>query len=117
MAFLLFYVPFPDEISARQISEQMLAQKLVACANIFPVQSMFHWDAALQSEGEYVALLKTPLYLEARLEKTLLAVHPYQSPAILRWELRSNDAYEKWVHEATLYCDESDFGDLIDVNI
>lgn len=102
MAFLLFYVPFPDEVSASSISEQMVSQQLAACANIFPIQSKFIWDSEMQSEGEYIAVLKTPLHLGAILEKALLAAHPYQTPCVLRWEARANEAYGKWIHEATL---------------
>lgn len=102
MAFLLFYVPFPDEASASSISQQLVSQQLAACAHIFPIQSQFMWDAEMQSDGEYVLVLKTPLHLEAALEKALLDAHPYQTPAILRWEVRAQEAYEKWVLENTL---------------
>ena len=101
MAFLLFYVTYPDEDTARKISEQLVEKRLAACANIFPINSAYWWEGAVVQEGECVSILKTRLELEAELELALLAIHPYQVPCLLRFEVRANTAYENWIQEST----------------
>lgn len=100
MAFLTFYITHPDEETARRIALRMLEQRLAACANCFPIQSAYWWQGALQQEGEWVSLLKTTLELEAVLEAAVRAEHPYQTPCILRQEVRANPDYEDWIRSA-----------------
>lgn len=97
MAFLIFYITYPDEATAQRISNQMVERRLAACANSFPIQSAYWWQGDVQREGEWVTILKTPLELENALEKAILAVHPYETPCIMRLEARANAAYEQWV--------------------
>lgn len=97
MAFLIFYVTYPDEATARSISESLVKQRFAACANVFPIQSMYWWEGAIQQEGEWVSILKTSRTLEAELEKAIEALHPYKVPCIMRLEARANEAYEQWI--------------------
>ncbi len=105
MAFLVFYIPCPDETTAKSISERMVAQRLAACANIIPIQSMYWWDGTIQQEGEWVSIMKTRLDLETALEQAILALHPYQTPCIMRFEARANEAYEQWIAASTQEAD------------
>ncbi|MDO8365700.1 MAG: divalent-cation tolerance protein CutA [Saprospiraceae bacterium] len=97
MPFLVFYVTYPDEAAARRISESLVEQRLAACANIFPIQSVYWWEGAVQQEGEWVSILKTRLGLEDELEKAIETLHPYAAPCIMRFEARANAAYEAWI--------------------
>jgi len=106
MPFLIFYVTYPDKSTAEKISLQVLERKLAACANIFPIQSAFWWDAAIHKETEWVSILKTTLELETTLETTLIEAHPYQTPCILRFEARANDPYENWIRTNVKQADQ-----------
>ncbi len=97
MAFLLIYITHPDEATARRVSEHLVNNRLAACANIFPISSIYRWDGAVQQEGEWVTLVKTRLDLENELEREVLKIHPYEVPCILRFEVRANEAYERWI--------------------
>lgn len=97
MPFLIFYITHPDEATARRVSDHLLERRLVACANIFPIQSAYWWQQSLQHEGEWVSIVKTRLDLETAVEAAVQAMHPYQTPCILRFEARANAAYEEWI--------------------
>ncbi len=101
MAFLLFYITHPDEETARRIAGQLVQERLAACANIFPIQSAYWWDGAVQQEGEWVSILKTRIGLEDILESAIRRLHPYDTPCILRHEVRANADYEQWILDAT----------------
>jgi periplasmic divalent cation tolerance protein len=101
MAFLLFYVTHSDEAAARRVSEHLVNERLAACANIFPITSAYWWQGAVQHEGEWVSVLKTRLDLEEKLEAEIQKIHPYETPCILRFEVRANEAYEDWIAAET----------------
>lgn len=96
---LLFYVTYPDEATARQISGALLAQKLIACYNLFPVASAYWWQGALQQDNEWVGLLKTVPEMEPSVEAAIRAIHPYETPCLMRLTVPANPDYEKWIRE------------------
>lgn len=102
MAFLLFYVTHPDEATARHVAEYLVNERLAACANIFPITSAYWWQGSVQHEGEWVSILKTRLDLEEKLESEIQKIHPYETPCILRFEVRANVAYENWIASETM---------------
>ena len=50
----LVYVPCKDKDEARTIAKELLDERLVACANFFPVESMFRWKGSIDSSSEIV---------------------------------------------------------------
>jgi periplasmic divalent cation tolerance protein len=99
MPILLFYVTHPNEAIAQEITSKMLEQKLVACANTFPINSFYPWQGAVQNDNEWVTIFKTRPELEGRVEEALAAMHPYDTPCFIRWEVRANEKYEQWINE------------------
>lgn len=99
--FLVFYVTHPDEATARRIAEALIAEKLVACGNIFPVQSMYEWKNVPVHENEWVSVLKTGLSREQDVENAISRLHPYEVPCIVRYEVRANKSYVDWIEACT----------------
>ena len=44
---------------ARRIATALVERRLVACAQISEIESLYHWDGALQHDAEFRLLLKT----------------------------------------------------------
>lgn len=101
MAIILLYTTHPDEACARRIGQSLLAAKLIACANYFPMNSEYLWLGQLASEQECVAVYKTTKQLAERASKHIETVHPYEIPCILQLTVAANEAYEQWIHTAT----------------
>lgn len=82
----LIWCPCPDQESARRIAGQLLADGLIACANILPqVESLFLWEGKADSAQEVGMLCKTtPAQLEAAIAR-IGTLHPYETPAIIGW--------------------------------
>lgn len=82
----LIWCPCPDGDSARRIAGQVLADGLVACANILPkMESLFIWQGKADSAHEVGVLFKTtPDRLEDAIAR-IGALHPYETPAIVGW--------------------------------
>lgn len=98
---LVFYVIHPDEETASRIAGSLTAARLIACGNVFPVQSMYEWDGASVRDGEWVSILKTGIDREIEVENAIISQHPYEIPCIIRYEVRVNAAYADWVEAST----------------
>lgn len=98
----IFYITYPDADCAKRVTNALLEQRLVACGNLFPIESAYRWEGALAQEGEWVSVVKTLPNLEQAVEQAVMALHPYQTPCIARWEVRANAAYERWVAECLM---------------
>ena len=92
-------VTFPDEKTAREICNQVIVEKLAACANIFPVQSRYIWKGNFQEDTEYAALLKTDPDALVALTERIKTLHPYEVPAITCWHAQAIPEYADWVYE------------------
>jgi periplasmic divalent cation tolerance protein len=99
---IFFYITTPDETIAKKLGHLAVEKKLAACANIFPIQSVFPWDNQLSEENEFVLVLKTIPQLSMDLKEFISENHPYEVPCIMNWEVEVNEAYGKWVNENVL---------------
>ena len=82
----LIWCPFPDKESARRATANMLEEKLIACANIFPaIESVFEWEGSVSDAQEVAVLFKTT---SSKLNQAIAHLgdcHPYDTPAIIGW--------------------------------
>jgi periplasmic divalent cation tolerance protein len=101
MAFILVYVTHPDTDCARRIAKHLLEKRLVACANVFPIESMYWWVGRLEEKMEVVTLFKAPKRNWARLKAEIERLHPYDTPCIMRLDAKANAGFERWVGEVT----------------
>lgn len=93
---------FPDEASAHSVCAALVADGLVACANILPsVTSIYRWQGEMKEAGETLAILKLPAEGYGALEEKLTALHPYEVPEIVALPVAAvNPAYLAWVSGA-----------------
>ena len=59
MSFLMGYITYPDQDTAQEISKILVEERIVACANIFQINSNYWWENMIRSEDEWVSLVKT----------------------------------------------------------
>jgi periplasmic divalent cation tolerance protein len=97
LEIILFYIPTASEEEAASLGHQAIDNHLAACANVFPVQSAFPWDGTMQSEEEFVLLLKTLPHLRDNLRSFIKANHSYTTPAVISWSADVNEDYMAWM--------------------
>lgn len=99
MPFLAIYITNPDEATAKQVSQHLLDKKLIACANIHPVSSMYWWEGTPEHTTEYVALVKTTVAQWEAVQQVVKAIHPYKVPCIMKMQVEANPEYEQWIKD------------------
>ncbi len=96
--FVALYTTLPKRRKARQILKHLLQEHLVACGNIFKIDSAYIWNGEITEDREYVLLLKTMAEKKERVIEELKKLHPYEVPLIMSWEVTmENYDYINWM--------------------
>jgi periplasmic divalent cation tolerance protein len=87
---------------ARRIAKALVERRLVACAQISEIESLYHWDGALQDDPEFRLQLKTVDAQYDAVAQAIRELHPYDLPAIYALPVDRIDAsYEQWVRDGS----------------
>lgn len=97
MEISFLYIPVGSAVEATALGNLATKEQLAACANVFPVQSIFMWEGVMQQEPEFILVLKTMPYKKKALRELLESNHSYETPCILSWDAEVNEAYGAWV--------------------
>src|SRR5438552_16796697 len=98
---LLALSTFPDAEIARKISNQLVAEKLAACANILPsVESIYRWKEKIESGNETLVFFKLSEDGQSAFQEKLHSLHPYEVPEIIFVPVSGGlPDYLRWVTE------------------
>ena len=100
--FCMIYTTAPDKKTAEAIAMRIVEKRLAACANLFPIKSVFHWKGKLERAAEFAVVLKTRTALAPKCEKEIKKLHPYEVPCIIRILIDGgNREFLKWIGEET----------------
>ena len=81
---LLALSTFPDAETARRISNQLVTEKVAACANILPgVESIYRWQEKIETANETPVFFKLSEDRQAAFQEKLRSLHPYEVPEIV----------------------------------
>jgi periplasmic divalent cation tolerance protein len=81
---LLALSTFPDAETARRISNELVAGKFAACANILSsVESIYTWKGKIETANETLVFFKLPEDRQAAFQEKLQSLHPYEVPEII----------------------------------
>ncbi|MBD3261074.1 MAG: divalent cation tolerance protein CutA [Candidatus Altiarchaeales archaeon] len=94
---MLAYITCPSQDEAEKIAGQLIEAKLIACANLFPMESIYRWEGDIQNEQEYVLIAKTSGEKFGELKKRVKKIHPYDVPAILKIPVEGEKEYVDWL--------------------
>ncbi|MEO6189880.1 MAG: divalent-cation tolerance protein CutA [Saprospiraceae bacterium] len=93
----LFYVPCKNKEEATRLAKICINNKLMACSNIHPIDSIYLWEEKIVQEKECILMLKTLPSLSKKLKKLIQQEHPYEIPAIISYDASVNKEYMAWM--------------------
>jgi periplasmic divalent cation tolerance protein len=100
--FVFVYSTFPDEASARRAAEALVRERLCACANLFPITSIYEWQGKFESCPETSAFFKTRRALAETLIAAARKLHPYSLPCFVILPVDGGSAdYLAWIEAQT----------------
>ncbi|EQA45601.1 divalent cation tolerance protein, CutA1 family [Leptospira broomii serovar Hurstbridge str. 5399] len=104
MEFRTIYITTKNEDEALEIGEALVAERLVACANIIPkIRSIYRWQGNIEKDEESVLLLKTRSDLSGKVISRVKSMHSYAVPCIVSWKIQEgNEEYLEWIRTETI---------------
>lgn len=98
MSLIAVITTLPTREQALQLARTLVEQRLVACAQLSAIESLYLWNGQLQQEPEVRLTLKAPESHYAAIEAAILNQHPYDLPAIHAQRLdRVHEPYGAWI--------------------
>jgi len=97
MDFIFVYITNPTRKEAKKIAKHLLKKRLIACANIFPVSSLYRWKGKIVNDNEFILIAKTIKTNFEKIKKEVEKVHSYTIPCIIKISVSSNKKYFDWL--------------------
>jgi periplasmic divalent cation tolerance protein len=95
---ILIYITCKDREEAEKISKHLLEKKLIACANIFPIESFYWWKGKIEEDQEVVIIAKSLKKKFEEVKREVKKVHSYEIPCILQIKVEKvNEEYLRWI--------------------
>ena len=92
-----------DEALAREIAASLLEQRLVACVQIHPVESLYRWNGSIEKSRELLLQMKTRSTHFEEVREQIRKLHSYDIPEIIMTPIiDANKSYLDWIEKETL---------------
>ena len=97
--YVAVFITAADDEEARLISQALLEQKKVACANIIAgVSSQFWWQDKIDSANESLLIVKTTASLLNKVVTLVQEAHSYDNPEIIALPIiGGSQDYLEWI--------------------
>ena len=84
---------------AKTIATKLVESRLAACVNIIPrIQSVYRWQAKVESAEEFLLVIKTLKNLEDAVRAAIRELHSYELPEFIVISIESGSGeYLKWI--------------------
>lgn len=99
--YIIVFVTTANKAEAEKISQALLKERLIACANIInPVTSFFFWSGKIDRTEECLVVMKSRRDLFLELAERLKGLHSYEVPEVLALPIiEGSAAYLGWLGE------------------
>lgn len=79
MQFIMLFLTCATKAEAERISIALIERRLVACAKMMPVHSMFQWEGVVQADDEIMLVMETSQELCQDIEEVVRSLHSYKT--------------------------------------
>ncbi|GAA2227205.1 MULTISPECIES: divalent-cation tolerance protein CutA [Kitasatospora] len=100
--FIVVTTTHDDEGRARELAAKVVRGRLAACAQVYPVRSVYWWEGEVQESAEWRVDFKTRADLGERLAEFIGEQHDYETPEVIGVPVvTGSEAYLGWVAAET----------------
>ena len=83
MTYGLILTTIGSHAEAKALAEALVTDRLAACVNLIPLESVYRWEGALCCEAEVQLVIKTDLALFDRVAERIRSLHSYELPEVV----------------------------------
>lgn len=101
--FIVVTTTHDSEDKARALAAAVVRERLAACAQVYPINSVYWWDGDVQTEAEWRIDFKTRADLATRLGVFITEQHSYDTPEVVVVPIKDGSAgYLDWLAAETI---------------
>ena len=91
-----------SEAEARNIANQLVERRVVACVNMIPrIQSVYRWEGKVETAEEFLLIIKTTKARSLDVQALIRELHSYDLPECVVISMTGGSAeYLKWIEES-----------------
>ncbi|MFF4406163.1 divalent-cation tolerance protein CutA [Streptomyces sp. NPDC001404] len=90
------------ESKARFLATEVIGDRLAACAQVYPVASVYRWEGKVEQAQEWRVDFKTRGALVERVAERIGALHDYDTPEIIAVPISAGSpGYLAWIGDET----------------
>jgi periplasmic divalent cation tolerance protein len=90
------YVTVP-RADASELAQRLVDERLAACVNLVPCESVYRWDGAVHEDEESILLAKTVAERYDDLRAAVVEWHPHDVPCVERFDAAdAHDPFAAW---------------------
>lgn len=99
--FSLMFCTTGSRDEAERIAAALVENRLAACVQIVPIESVYRWDGALRHDAELLLSIKTLASRAKEVEACIKRLHSYGVPEITMVDVTGGSSeYLAWVKES-----------------
>jgi periplasmic divalent cation tolerance protein len=93
---------FPDEASAKHTARLLVEERFAACAQLFPIRSVYRWQDKICDEGEFMLIIKSKAVLFDKIAAAIKESHSYEVPEMVQMPITDGlPEYLRWIDDCT----------------
>ncbi|OGY26567.1 MAG: hypothetical protein A2Z42_04800 [Candidatus Woykebacteria bacterium RBG_19FT_COMBO_43_10] len=99
---IFIFTSLPDKRTAVRVGKGLLEKRIIACYNLFPVESAYWWEGKIREEAEILIILKTKSEDFEKVETYIKKHSSYEIPEVVAVTPgQVNKSYLDWIHSET----------------
>lgn len=97
--YIIIFVTAKDKTDAEQLSQSLLKDRLIACANLVsPIDSFFYWANKIDKAEECLIIMKSRSDLFSQILERVKGLHSYEVPEVLAFPIvEGSKDYLDWM--------------------
>jgi periplasmic divalent cation tolerance protein len=98
----MVYVTVKEMNEASKIARHLVERRLIACANMFSIRSVYPWWGKVEESAEVAMIMKTRSSLVDEVIKEVRKLHTYEVPCIVSYRMEKGfQGYLDWIDSET----------------
>ncbi|MCL2374302.1 MAG: divalent-cation tolerance protein CutA [Treponema sp.] len=85
-----------------KIARLLVEKRLAACAQMFPIESVYLWQGKIHEDNETALFIKSRTALFDEIKSAIQEIHPYEVPQIIQIPITGGlSEYLSWIGDCT----------------
>lgn len=98
--FIEIHTSCGTEQEAKTIAATIVEKRLAACVQVLPVSSVYRWKGKIETDDEWLCIIKTTHERYPAVRDAILQMHSYECPQIVVLSILDGSSdYLNWIEE------------------